>query len=571
MEEIRELARKYALQNAYAHGGKAQSGSVVSKIFAERPDLKSKAREIVSIVNEVTNEVNSMSLEDQKHELEEKYPQLLEKRKEEKEVKTLPELANVKGKVVTRFAPNPDGPLHLGNSRAAIISYEYARIYKGDFILRFDDTDPKVKKPIKEAYGWIREDLNWLGITWKEEFAASSRFERYYEVAKDLIEKGHAYVDTCDKETFLNFSMKRISEPECLHRSVSIEKNLELWNEMLEGKYKEGEAVLRLKTDLDDPDPSQRDWVMFRIIDTEKNPHPLTGSKYTVFPTYNFATSVDDHDKEVTHVFRAKEHMANSLKQKWIFDYLNWEFPTVMEFGRLRLEGFMMSKSKIKEILERGVTRDDPRLSTLAGLRRRGILPDTIKEIIIEVGLKTSDATISFDNIAAINRKKLDKTAKRYMYVPKGKARFMRISGMPDCITAKIPFNFSNPNEFREVEVCERDEIILDSDDARDGRHLRLMDLCNVKVEGDKLLYESRTLEEGKAKDASIVQWVKSSERFPVVLKKYNGNDEIEEQGFAESSISSLNVNDIVQFFRYGFVRVDEKRPDVVVAIFSHD
>ncbi len=106
MEEIRELARKYALQNAYTHGGKAQSGSVVSKIFAERPDLKTKAREIVSIVNEVTTQVNSMSLEDQRHELEEKYPHLLEKKKEEKEIKTLPELPNLRGKVVTRFAPN---------------------------------------------------------------------------------------------------------------------------------------------------------------------------------------------------------------------------------------------------------------------------------------------------------------------------------------------------------------------------------------------------------------------------------------------------------------------------------
>ncbi|WP_149528639.1 glutamate--tRNA ligase [Sulfuracidifex tepidarius] len=571
MEEIRELARKYALQNAYTHGGKAQSGSVVSKIFAERPDLKTKAREIVSIVNEVTTQVNSMSLEDQRHELEEKYPHLLEKKKEEKEIKTLPELPNLRGKVVTRFAPNPDGPLHLGNSRAAIISYEYAKMYKGDFILRFDDTDPKVKKPIKEAYGWIREDLKWLGISWTEEFAASSRFERYYDVAKDLIEKSYAYVDTCNKETFLDFSMKRISEPECLHRSSPKEKNLELWEQMLEGKFKEGEAVLRIKTDMDDPDPSQRDWVMFRVINTEENPHPLTGNKYTVFPTYNFATSVDDHDKGVTHVFRAKEHMSNSLKQKWVFNYLNWEFPIVMEFGRLKLEGFMMSKSKIKEILEKGVTRDDPRLSTLAGLRRRGILPDTIKEIIIEVGLKTSDATISFDNIAAINRKKLDKTAKRYMYIPKDKAKSMRISGMSGCITAKIPFNFSNPNEFREIKVCEGDEIILDSDDAREGRHLRLMDLCNVRVEGGNLVYESRTLEEGKAKDASIVQWVKSAESFPMILKKYNGNDEREERGFAESSISSLNVNDIIQFFRYGFVRIDEKKSDIMVAIFSHD
>ncbi len=571
MEEIRELARKYALQNAYTHGGKAQAGSVVSKIFGERPDLKGKAKEIVSIVNDVVREVNSISIEDQRRELEEKYPQLLEEKKREREVKTLPELPNVKGKVVTRFAPNPDGPLHLGNSRAAIISYEYARMYNGNFILRFDDTDPKVKKPIKEAYNWIKEDLKWLGISWNEEFAASSRFERYYEVARTLIEQGHAYVDTCSKEVFLDFSMGKIAEPECLHRTSSKELNLTLWEKMLEGEFGEGKAALRVKTDMSDPDPSQRDWVMLRVIDTSKNPHPLTGDRYTVFPTYNFATSVDDHDKGVTHVFRAKEHMSNSSKQKWIFEYMGWEFPTVMEFGRLKLEGFMMSKSKIREILQKGLTRDDPRLSTLAGLRRRGILADTVREVIIDVGLKPTDATLSFDNIAAINRKKLDRTAKRYMYVPEDKAKFMKIKGMSTCITAKIPYNFSAPNDFREVEVCEGDEIILDSDDVREGVYLRLMELCNVAVKGNELIYDSRSLEEGRKRNVSIVQWVKSKDKFPVTLKKYHGDDEIDERGYGENAISSLNVGDIVQLFRYGFIRVDEKESNKLVGIFSHD
>jgi len=574
MDQIRELARKYALANAFAHGGKAQVGSVISKILAEMPDLRSKAKEIIPIINEVVTQINSMTFDQQKQEIEAKFPQLLERKKDdEAKEKKLPPLPNVSKKVVTRFAPNPDGPLHLGNSRAAIISYEYASMYNGDFILRFDDTDPKVKKPLKEAYNWIKEDLKWLGISWKEEFAASSRFERYYEVAEIMIQKGYAYVDTCDKDTFLKFTSKKNGEPPCLHRSSDPNENLGLWRKMLKGEYDEGKAVLRIKTDLDDPDPSQRDWVMFRIIDTKRSPHPLTGDKYRVFPTYNFATSVDDHDKGVTHVFRAKEHMSNSLKQKWVFDYMGWEFPTVMEFGRLKLEGFMMSKSKIKEILEKGVTRDDPRLSTLAGLRRRGILPETVREIIIEVGLKVSDATISFENIAAINRKKLDKTARRLMYVPENKAKTMKITGdnMPQCIKARIPYNFSNPSDYREVEVCKGDIIMVDSDDAKEGSYLRLMELCNVKVQGNELIFDSKTLEEGKVKKASIVQWVKQSDSYPVVLKKYNDNDETIEKGYGELSVSSLKVNDIVQFFRYGFVRVDEVSNGLIVAIYSHD
>lgn len=150
-DDIRNLVYKYALHNAYTHNGKANVNAVVSKIFAERPELRSKAKDIVEIAKELVNYVNSLDVESQKKELESKFPEMLEEKKREKESKKeLPDIP-VSGVLVTRFAPNPDGPLHLGNARAAIISHEYARIYNGKFILRFDDTDPKTKKPIPEA------------------------------------------------------------------------------------------------------------------------------------------------------------------------------------------------------------------------------------------------------------------------------------------------------------------------------------------------------------------------------------------------------------------------------------
>lgn len=566
MEEIEELIYKYALQNAFKHEGKAQDKAVVSKIFIERPDLRSKAREIAELTKKIVEKVNSMTLEDQLRELREKYPDLLEEKKREEETKkTLPPI-KVEGSFVTRFAPNPDGPLHLGNARAAVISYEYAKMYKGSFILRFDDTDPKVKRPIREAYDWIKDDLRWLGIKWDKELKASERLELYYSIAKELINKGFAYVDTCDEEKFKE--MRDAGKP-CPNRLESAEKNLELFDKMLKGEFKEGEAVVRIKTDLSLPDPSQRDWVLLRIIDVKKNPHPIAGDKYWIWPTYNFASAVDDHDLSITHIFRGKEHEVNAEKQKWIYNYLGWKYPYVEEFGRLKLEGFMMSKSKIRTVLEKGVSIDDPRLPTLAGLRRRGILPDTIRETIITVGLKITDATISFDNLAALNRKKLDPVAKRLMFIPKPKEFEIEL---PEPITAKIPYNPSKPTEFREITVNPGDKIYLDTNDAEEGTIVRLMELCNVEVRGDVLWFKSKNIEEAKKINAKIIQWVKKAEALTVEVTIPDPNEEKPPiKGLGERAISDLKVGDIVQFIRFGFVRIDQKLESQIKTIFSHE
>ncbi|PVU78158.1 glutamate--tRNA ligase [Sulfolobus islandicus] len=571
--ELREIIYKYALQNAVKHDGKAEAGPVMSKIIAERPELRSNAKEIVKIVKEIIDQVNSLTLEQPIAEIETKYPELLEEKKHEEKKKILPPLPNVKGQVVTRFAPNPDGPLHLGNARAAILSYEYAKMYNGKFILRFDDTDPKVKRPILDAYDWIKEDLKWLGIKWEQELYASERLEVYYKYARYLIEKGHAYVDTCDSSTFKKFrdSRGKMREPECLHRSSSPESNLELFEKMLEGMFKEGEAVVRLKTNLMDPDPSQIDWVMLRIIDTTKNPHPRVGSKYYVWPTYNFASIIDDHELGVTHILRAKEHMSNTEKQRYISEYMGWEFPEVLQFGRLKLEGFMMSKSKIRGMLEKGANRDDPRLPTLAGLRRRGILPDTIKDVIIDVGVKVTDATISFENIAAINRKKLDPVAKRIMFIKDGEEFAIEL---PQTLKAKIPLIPSKQEEVdRTIIVNSGDKILIESIDAEDGSVLRLMELCNVRVDkrNRKLVFHSKTLDEAKKVNARIVQWVKSDEKVPVIVEKAERDDIKIINGYAERIVKDLEIDEIVQFYRFGFVRVDKKDGNMVSVIFSHD
>ncbi|MEM3775734.1 MAG: glutamate--tRNA ligase [Metallosphaera sp.] len=563
---LEEIIYKYALQNAVKHDGKAQKGPVINKVFAENPELKSIAKEIVSLTEKIIEKVNSMSLEDQKRELQ-RYPELLEERKRE-ERKGLPALPNVTGTVVTRFAPNPDGPIHLGNARAAILSAEYAAMYNGKFILRFDDTDPKIKKPLKEAYDWIKEDLKWLGIDWEKEFKASERMEVYYEVSKIMLEKGYAYVDLGSDEQFKSWRNSKRKGEVYPFRETPPETNLELWDKMLEGKFSEGKAVVRIKTDPNDPDPSKIDWVMFRIIDTKKNPHPITGDKYIVWPTYNFATVVDDHDFGITHILRAKEHITNSEKQRWVYNYMNWKMPVVLEYGRLKLENFMMSKSKIRGMLETGTGRDDPRLPTLAGLRRRGILPETIKEIMIHVGIKVTDATISFDNIASINRKLLDPLARRLMFVYRPMIFKLDI---PKKLVAKIPL-IPAKGEFREIEVEPGDEIYLDSNDVENGKSIRLMDLCNVKIEGDTARFIGQDIETARNFGFSIVQWVKKKDSVRGEVLVANPSSEIERvEGYGEEYFSKLREGDIIQLIRYGFARVDQKSEGNLIMIYSHD
>ncbi len=569
---VEKLAKGYALLNAYQHGGKARLGPVMSKLMAEKPELRPYAREITGIVKRIVEEVNKLAPEDQKRLLEEEYQWLLEReagrrRVEEKKLPPLP--GAVEGRVVTRFAPNPDFVIHLGNARPAILSYEYARMYRGKMILRFEDTDPRTKAPLPEAYMLIKHDLKWLGIEWGEEYVQSMRMEIYYRIARLLIERRGAYIDTERPEKFREYrDAGKLAEYPPRNRSV--EENLEHWDRMLEGYYGEGEAVLRVKTDPAHPDPSVRDWVAFRIIDTSTYPHPVTGSRYIVWPTYNFAAAVDDHLMGVTHILRAREHRQNTVKQGFLYAHLGWEYPHVTHFGRLKLEGFIMSKSVLKKLSEAGVLTglDDPRFATIAGLRRRGILAETIREVMIEVGVKQTDASISYANLAALNRVKADRRAKRIMMVVDPVT--LTVKNIPWRREAlRIPFHPSSGElGYREITVPGPvAKILVSGSDLgllEPGRLVRLMEAFNVRVERVnkderivEAVYHSRGLEEARREKAPIIQWVLEEEKTPVEVAVPRGLELDIVKGYAEKAVNTLSVGEIVQFVRYGFARVD--------------
>ncbi len=588
-EEVLRLAKGYALLNAYQHGGKARIGPVMSRLMAEKPELRPYAKEITGLVRKIVEEVNSLPVSEQQRILEEEYQWLLEReaaKRREKEEKTLPPLPEaVEGKVVTRFAPNPDFVIHLGNARPAILSHEYAKMYRGRMILRFEDTDPRTKTPLPEAYLLIKQDLRWLGVEWHEEYIQSMRMEIYYDIARRLISLGGAYVDTGTPEEFRKYRDEKKLE-KYPHRIKSVEENLEQWDKMIEGEYGEGEAVLRVKTDPLHPDPSVRDWVAFRIIDTTKYPHPITGDRYTVWPTYNFAAAVDDHLMGVTHILRAREHRQNTVKQEFLYRHLGWKYPHVTHFGRLKLEGFIMSKSALKQLLKAGLLMgvDDPRFATIAGLRRRGILAETIRRVMIEVGVKQTDASISYKNLAAINRVVADNIAKRVMMV-RNPVKLV-VKNMPwNTLSLQVPFHPNADLGHREIVLRGPQEVFLiDGDDLvllKPGRIIRLMEAFNIRIENTsrdvvEASYHSRSLEEARRAKAPIIQWILERDKTPVEVVVPQGLDLQLVKGYAEKAlVEQVGVGEIVQFVRYGFARIDTKielgGEKLVKTIFAHE
>lgn len=576
-KKVQELAYKHALINAIKHEGEARVKPVISKVIAEFPEVRPKIREYIPIITEVIKEVNKLSLSEQKRIAFKRWPEAF---KEKITLpKGLPPLPNVDKykRVVTRFAPNPDFVLTIGNARAAILSYKYAEMYKGVFILRFEDTDPRTKKPILEAYDLIRDDLKWLGIKWDYEYTQSLRMPIYYEYARRLIELNGAYVCTHSSEEVKHFRMKGLR---CGCAKLSVDEQLERWEMMVEGSYGEGEATLRVKTDPKYPDPSVRDWVAFRIIDTSVHPHPLVGDKYVVWPTYNFAAAVDDHLMKVTHILRAKEHIANTVKQKFLYSHFKWDYPETIHFGRLKLEGVILSKSRMRKGIEEGryESWDDPRLGTLIALRRRGVLSQTLWDIMLELGIKESEATISLKNMHAINRKYIESIANRYMFVDNPIPLLIRHS---EELVAKIPHHPSFPERgVRKIRLKPKEGIItiyitkLDFDELKEGTLVRLLGLANLRIlhknkSSIKSTVYSLSSSDAKALKLKILQWVPKDNVKVTVLK---ANKELSKvKGLAEKSVLNLNIGDIVQFYRFGFVKIEEKTENEVKVVYLHD
>jgi len=560
----KEAIRRIALLNALNYGGKAQFQPVLGKLLTEQPQLRARIKEMTLLIQAIVAEVNKLPLDEQKRIVEKKWPEALVKGKTEVE-KALPPLANIGRyeRVVTRFAPNPDCMLHLGNARAIVLCYEYAKMYKGSFRLRLEDTDPRLKRSALPFYAAIPEDLKWLGCKWDMEVIQSDRLPAYYEYTEKLLASGGAYVCTCTTEEFRKLVQAKEA---CACRDLSSSEHLTRWKYMLDGTYKEGEAVVRIKTDLKHPNPAVRDWPAFRMIDPKKYPHPRVGGKYRVWPLYNFSAGVDDHLMGITHIIRGKEHLTNQIRQEYMYKHLCWQYPEAVHYGRMKITGGLLSKSKIVEGVKKGVFTgwDDPRLATFIALRKRGILPETIRRLIIEVGPKTVDVTLSWENLHAINRKLLDPMANRYFFVRD--PRKLKVTKIPETTVAQLPLHPDNAKRgFREFRIEPQrgaSEFWIATQDVnllKNGQIVRLMGLFNTRIKDVEkgvveASFHSKGHEEARKLGAPLIHWLPAGTGIPceVVMP-----DATIARGIAEDTCRKLKADDVVQFERFGFARID--------------
>ena len=554
MNDLEEIVYKHALLNAAKHKGSANPGAVIGSIMANEPELRSRAKEIGPLAGKIVAQVNNLSKEEQASEMEKYDVEVKEKKKVKEE--GLQELPGSHENIVLRFAPNPSGPLHIGHSRAAVPNAEYVKRHDGKLILRIEDTDPK--RVYEDAYEMIPEDLKWLGINPDEIIYQSDRFEIYYDYARQLIEKGAAYMCTCDGATF-----KELKDncKACPCRDNSVEENLKLWDKF--DTMDAGEAVLRVKTDINHKNPAIRDWVAMRLVDET---HPRLGNKYRIYPMMNFSVALDDHLMGMTHVLRGKDHLANSEKQKYLYDHMGWDLPEFIHYGRLKMEDIALSTSKALEGIENGTYSgwDDPRLGTLRAVARRGIDPRTIYNLITEIGVKMADSAISWKKIYGLNRNLLEPVANRYFFVED--PQLIEVKGYEDGeVTIERPLHADHLDRGNRI-LSFDGSAYLAKEDVEDGV-FRLMDAVNVDIRDNEVTYNSTSFEDARAVKAKIIQWVPSEENVNVTIVM---DDASLKKGLGESALSDLKVGDIVQFERVGFARLDEISQDGLVFYYAH-
>ncbi|MGE5365599.1 MAG: glutamine--tRNA ligase/YqeY domain fusion protein [Bacteroidota bacterium] len=319
-------------------------------------------------------------------------------------------------KVHTRFPPEPNGYLHIGHAKSICLNFGIARDYKGLCNLRFDDTNPS--KEDVEYVDSIIEDVRWLGFDWGDRmFYASDYFEDLYNHAVTLIKKGKAFVCDLNAQQMREFR-GTLTEPgkNSPYRDRSIEENLELFEKMKNGEFDEGTKVLRAKIDMSSPNLNMRDPVIYRII---KADHHRTGSKWCIYPMYDFAHGISDSIEKITHSVCTLEFENHRPLYDWFLDELDIYHPQQVEFARLNLSYTVMSKRKLLQLVEEGIVSgwDDPRMPTISGLRRRGYTPESIRSFSEKVGVAKRDNTINVALLEYAIREDLNKRAKRVMAV----------------------------------------------------------------------------------------------------------------------------------------------------------
>ncbi len=497
-------------------------------------DIKASQNEIENIVKNI----NSWS--ESKIENEFIARNLEEKKEKVKKTLVFPKMENIiENKVKTTYPPEPSKYPHIGHAYACVINYRFAKEHNGKFVIRFEDTNPKLAK--KEYYDIQLQGYNWLGITLDEIIYASDYMDLLYKKAEELINKEKAYVCLCNSDDVRN---KRQKKESCTCSNNTKDKNLELWNKLLNKEFKEGEASLRLVGNMSSPQAEFRDPILLRISYLE---HARTKNKYHLWPSYIFQNTILDCEFGITHRFRSKEFEVWKPVQKYLAKLLNYNYPEVFEFARVNLVNGIASGRKLRETIEQGnMNWDDPSLTTLVALKKRGFLPESIIEFIDKMGISKTESTIEWSVLDSINRKLL------------AQKNIVKIASFYNPIKVKL---------IDENKILDKDlkEVFIDSKTEL-NKEFKLRNIGNVVFNGELL----NVVGNEQKKGLNMLPFALDVEEIKVIMP-YDLKDPDREKVLYIDSKAYFNLkeNDVVILEGFSYCRLDNK--DKNIFIFSHE
>ncbi len=554
-EHEKGIILKHLLKNALEFNGKPNAKAVLGHILREKPEWKQDIASLLQEMEKTAAEVSSLGIEEQKKKLRLLAPELLEQKEVLPEGPLKPLDNAAPGKVVLRIAPSPSGALHIGHAYGASLNHEYAQMYKGKLILRIEDTNPENIYP--PAYELVEQDARWLtDNNLAQVVIQSSRLGIYYNHAEKLVQLGKAYVCTCTPDHWREEKNRGIA---CPCRSISSKENGLRYAKMF-NEYAEGEAALRLKTDIQHKNPAMRDFAIMRIVE---HVHPKTGKEQRVWPLMVFAVALDDHELGVTHVLNGKDHTDNAAKERMIMDCFGWKAPEYRHWGRINFDGFVLSTTKTRLAIEQGEYKgwDDIRIPFLPALRRRGYQAGAFRKYALEIGLSLNDKTVSkeefWKNINAFNRHIIEPLAKRYFFVDDPVT--MEINGFPPK-AVELELHPDFPERGKRHFSVDGKFVVSRSDFHRLSEKYvhRLMDCGNFELQGEQFSYLAGDYQNYKnaERKGHIIHWLPAAEVHGVEVFMDDGTLRT---GWGEKALAGLQEGTLVPLERRFFARVDKQ------------
>ncbi len=511
------------------------------------------------------------------------------------------------GEVYTRFPPEPNGFLHIGHAKSVCLNFGLAQEYGGKCNLRFDDTNPT--KENEDYVKQIKEDVQWLGFDWNKLCWASDYFDKMYEAAEELIRKGLAYVDDSTPEQ-IKADRGTLTEPgkESPFRGRTVDENLQLFHEMRDGKYGDGEKVLRAKIDMTSPNLNMRDPIIYRIAHVS---HHNTGDKWCIYPMYDFAHPIEDAIEGITHSVCTLEFEDHRPLYNWVLEKVGFwpNPPKQIEFARLNLTNTMTSKRKLKKLVDEGLVDgwDDPRMPTIAGIRRRGFTPAAIRAFCEEIGVSKSNSTVDVGMLEHFVRDDLQNQVVSRNVVENPIK--VIITNYPEGKTEMLPVenNRNNPN-LGEREIPFSRELWIDGDDFMEvpvKKYFRLFPGNEVRFKGayfvkcDEVIHnEDGSIKElhctydpetkgGNSNDGrkvkGTIHFVEAGTALKIRIRNVEQLMNVDENGeftfneasmgetfgYAEPSLAEAAPGERFQFFRHGYYIADSKETTDTEKVFN--